>query len=284
MSAPSLPSLLVSDWAPTWSVVLPAATSAALYVWAAARTRRSWPVRRTASFLGGLGCLLLALQSGIDSYDDRLLSIHMVQHMLLLLVAPLLLLGGRPLILALRALPPGGRRRLAGALARVRPVTGPLPALCLFGAVLVLTHLAPFYDAAVRRPALHDLEHALYIVAGVLLFSPLLDGDPAPARRLSGLGRLVYVIAAMVPMALIGAYLNRHATLAYPAYAPPARALGIDAVDDQAQAGAIMWVAGNTIMVLVGLWAAVGAMLAEERRQQARDARSTVTAPGGGLR
>jgi cytochrome c oxidase assembly factor CtaG len=283
MSAPSLPSLLVSDWAPTWPVVLPAAASAALYARAAARAPRSWPLRRTASFLAGLGCVLLALQSGIDGYDDQLLSVHMVQHMLLLLIAPVLLLGGRPLILALRVLPPGARRRLASALARVRPVTGPVPALCVFGAVLVLTHLASLYDAAVRHPALHDLEHALYLVAGVMLFSPLLDGDPAPARRLSGLGRLAYVIAAMVPMALIGAYLNRHATLAYPAYAPPARALGIEAVDDQAQAGAIMWVAGNTIMVLVGLWAAVGAMLAEERRQRARDARRTVTVRGGGL-
>jgi putative membrane protein len=284
MSAPPLPSLLVSDWVPTWSVVLPAAASAALYAWAAARARRSWPARRTASFLAGVGCVVLALQSGIDSFDDRMLSVHMVQHMLLALIAPLLLLGGRPLILALRVLPPGARRRLAIALARVRPVAGPVPALCLFGAVLVLTHLASFYDAAVRHPALHDLEHALYLVAGTFLFSPLLDGDPAPAHRLSGLGRLVYVIAAMLPMALIGAYLNRHATLAYPAYAPPARALGIDAVGDQAQAGAIMWVAGNTIMVLVGLWAAVGAMFAEERRQQASDTRSMVTAPGEGLR
>ena len=281
MSAPSLPSLLVSDWAPTWSVAPPAAASAAFYVWAAARDPRSWPVRRTASFLVGLGCVVLALQSGIDGYDDRLLSVHMVQHLLLLLIAPLLLLGGRPLILGLRVLPPGGRRRLARALSLARPVTGPVPALCLFGAVLVLTHVASFYDAAVRHPLLHDVEHALYLVAGVLLFSPLLDGDPAPARRLSGLGRLVYVIVAMVPMALIGAYLNRHATLAYPAYAAPARALGIDAVDDQAQAGAIMWVAGNTIMVLVGLWAAVGAMLAEERRQQARPRGWTATGGPG---
>jgi cytochrome c oxidase assembly factor CtaG len=290
MSAPSLPSLLVSGWEPTWSVAVPAAASGVLYVWAvrragrAGRRRRGWPVGRTISWLVGLGCIVLALQSGIDRYDDQMLSVHMVQHMLLLLIAPLLLLGGRPLILALRVLPASSRGRVASALSRIRPYTGPVPALCVFTAVIVLTHLAAFYDAAVRHPALHDLEHALYVGAGLLLFSPLLDGDPAPAHRLSGLGRLAYVIAAMVPMALIGAYLNRHASLAYPVYGSPGRALGIDAVDDQAQAGAIMWVAGNTIMVLVGLWAAIGAMLAEERRQQARDARGPAAVPGGGGR
>jgi putative membrane protein len=289
MNAPTLPSLLVSHWDLTWSLAAPAAASVLLYLWATGRVRGRWPRRRTVSFLAGVGCVLVALASGLDAYDDRLLSVHMVQHMLLLLLAPLLLLGGRPLVVTLRALPPAGRRRLVSALAIARPLTGPIPALCAFGAVLVLTHLASFYDATLRHPALHDLEHALYVLAGLLLLSPLLDGDPAPAHRLGGLGRLVYVIAAMVPMALIGAYLNRHAAIAYPAYGPPARALGVDAVGDQAQAGAIMWVAGNTAMVLIGLWAALAAMRAEERRQQARDARAVHAAPeeaasAGGLR
>ncbi len=81
------------------------------------------------------------------------------------------------------------------------------------------------------------------------------------------------MMAAMAPMALVGAYLNRHATLVYAAYGPPARALGISALNDQAQAGAIMWVAGDVIMVVVGLWAALAALVADERRQQAREAR-----------
>ena len=77
----------------------------------------------------------------------------------------------------------------------------------------------------------------------------------------------------MMPMALVGAYLNRHATSFYPAYDAPARALGISALDDQAQAGAIMWVVGGVIMTAVGLWAAMAAMVAEERRLVAREAR-----------
>ena len=272
-------SLLVSDWALTPSVVVPVAASALLYLAATRRAAGRWPRRRTASFLAGLACLLIALQSGIDAYDDRLLSVHMVQHMLILLLAPLLLHGGRPVILALSALPPEHRRRPARLFARTRSLTSPLAALAAFAAVVVLTHLPAFYDAAVRHDWIHYAEHLLYLLAGLLMWSPLIDGDPAPRHRLSGLGRLGYLIVAMLPMALVGAYLNRYASLAYPAYGPPAHALGISALNDQAQAGAIMWVVGNSIMVAVGLWAALAAMVAEERRLLAREGRSAPLAP-----
>ncbi|MGA8716905.1 MAG: cytochrome c oxidase assembly protein, partial [Solirubrobacteraceae bacterium] len=220
--------------------------------------------------------------SGIDAYDDQMLSVHMVQHMLLLLVAPPLLLGGRPVVLALRSLSPGPRSRLARVMDAARAGTGPVPALALFGAVVVLTHLPSFYDATLRHPTLHYAEHALYLVSGLLVWSPLLDADPAPRHRLNGLGKLAYLIVAMLPMAIVGAYLNRHATLVYPPYGPPARALGISALNDQAQAGAIMWVVGNSIMVAVGLWSVLAAMLTEERRQLARESRAAPFAAGDG--
>jgi cytochrome c oxidase assembly factor CtaG len=149
---------------------------------------------------------------------------------------------------------------------------------------VVLTHLPAFYDAALRHTSIHYAEHALYVLAGLLMWSPLVDGDPAPRHRLSGLGRLGYLIVAMLPMALVGAYLNRHATLVYPAYGPPAHALGISALDDQAQAGAIMWVVGDVVMVAVGLWAVLATMVAEERRLVAREARSAPVAPSDGSR
>ena len=286
MSAPSLPSLVASHWTFSASVAVPAVGAAALYLIAIRRAGGLWPVRRTVAFLAGIGALILVLQSGIDSYDDRMLSDHMVQHLLLLVVVPPLLLGGRPVTLALRALPPSRRPGFARALNRSRPFTGPAQALALFAGVILFTHLPSFYDATLRHQALHDAEHALYVAAGLLLWSPLLDGDPGPRHRLGGIGKLVYLFLAMLPMTLIGAYLNRHATLVYPAYGPPARALGISALDDQAQAGAIMWVVGGSIMVAVGLWAAVAAMAAEERRQAARDARAaaSLAAPEGGPR
>ncbi len=276
---PSIPELFVSHWTLSAPLTVLAVGYAALYLSAVARVRARWPVRRSLAFLGGIGCVLVALESGIDAFDDQLLSVHMVQHMLLVLIAPLLLLSGHPATLALRALPSQRRPRVARTLARAGRRLGPLPALAVFSAVLVGTHLPAFYDAALRHPALHDAEHALYLFAGIVLWWPILDGDPAPHRRLGGLARLGYLLAAMPVMALIGAYLNRHPTIVYAAYAAPARALGISAVTDQQQAGAIMWVIGNTIMVLVGLWAVMASLVAEERRQRSRDARppSSVT-------
>jgi putative membrane protein len=284
VSAPSLPSLFLSHWTLAASVAVPAAGAAGLYLLGVHRVGDRWPLRRTVAFLAGIAAVILALQSGIDAYDDRLLSDHMVQHLILLTIAPPLLLGGRPLILALRSLPPTRRRAAARALDRTRRFTGPVPSLAAFTAVVLLTHLPFFYDATLRHAALHETEHALYLGVGLLMFSPLLDGDPVPRHRLDGLGKLVYLIVAMMPMALIGAYLNRHATLVYPGYGPPAQALGISALDDQAQAGAIMWVAGGSIMTAVGLWSVVAALVAEERRQVARDARAdaAVTGPSGG--
>jgi putative membrane protein len=281
VSAPSLPSLLISRWRPEWTLDVAAAAFALVYIGATARLSSRWPRRRTASFVAGIACVLVALQSGIDSFDDQLLSVHMVQHMLLAMLAPLLLLGGRPVILALRALPARRRPRLARALDRLRPVTAPAPCILAFSAVLVGTHLPAFYDATLRHPALHEAEHALYLIAGLLLWWPIVDGDPVPAHRLGGLGRILYMLAAMPAMALVGAYLNRHPTLIYPPYGPPAGALGISAVVDQQQAGAIMWVAGSMMMAAVGLWSVARALIAEERRQRARDARAVAECPPG---
>ncbi len=274
MSAPSLPSLVAGYWQPAWTLDAAATAAALAYVGATRRLRSGWPTVRTAAFLCGVACVLIALQSGIDAFDERLLSVHMVQHMLLLMLAPLLLLSGRPLLLVLRALPPRTRPRLARALDRLRIVTSPAACVAAFSIVLLGTHLPAFYDSTLRHPALHEAEHSLYLLAGLLLWWPMLDGDPVPARRLGGLGRAIYMLAAMPAMALVGAYLNRHLSLVYPAYGPPARALGVSAVTDQQQAGAIMWVAGSMIMVAVGLWSVAAALVAEERRQRVRDARS----------
>jgi putative copper resistance protein D len=262
--------LLVHHWQLSWSLLLPALFAAGLYV-AGARGAGSWPLRRTLSFLAGIAVVVVALGSGIAGYDERLLSVHMVQHMLLLLAAPLLLLYASPVLLALRALPRSGRRRLARTLPRLRRLTGPITCLGIFSAVVLATHVPAFYDATLHHPALHEAEHLTYLLAGALMWWPLLDADPARSRRLGGIGRLIYLLATMPSMALVGAYLNRAPALVYPAYGPPARALHVSALVDQAQAGAIMWVAGTMVVLAAGLWSAIAAMVAEERRLQARE-------------
>ncbi len=284
MSAPSLPDLLVSHWelSPLPSIL--AVAVAVVYVGAAVRLGRRWPVRYTAAFTAGIACGVVAVDSGLDAYDDRLLSAHMSQHMILLLVAPLLLLIGRPATLALRTLRGPRRRSLARALERARPLTRAWCCLLVFALVVLLTHLPAFYDATLAHPLLHETEHGLFLIAGLLLWWPLLDGDPVLTERLSGLGRLVYLLIAMLPMALVGAYLNWQSVVVYPPYTDTARRLGVSALRDQATAGAIMWVLGNTIMVLVGLWAVMAALSDEERRQAARDRYAGIAAwPGAGL-
>jgi putative membrane protein len=273
VSAPSLPALFFSHWQPSWSLNVQAGLVACLYLWGTSRVHGRWPVTRTLSFLGAIGAMLVALESGIDTFDGQMLSVHMVQHTMLLLVVPLLLIGGRPVILALRAVPPQQRGALTRALPRLRRLTRPWPALAMYFSVLGVTHLAWFYDATLKDPLLHGFEHACYVAAGTLLLWPLLDGDPVPAHRMSGLGKFAYMLAAMLPMAIIGAYLNRHATVVYAPYGPAARALHISAVSDQATAGAIMWVIGNTAMMFIGICATILGLQADERRQQMRDAR-----------
>lgn len=278
MSPPSLPSLIIAHWEWNWQLDVAVAAAAGLYL-AGVRRARRWPLQRTGSFLAGIGCVLVALQSGIGAYDDELLSVHMVQHMLLLMLAPLLVLGGTPAILALRALPAGGRRRTARLLELLRPLTRPWHCLAIFYAVVVVTHLPRLYDATLRHPILHDAEHVLYLIAGLLLWWPILDADPVRTRRIGGLGRLGYMLAAMPAMALVGAYLNRHPGVVYSPYAAAAHGLGVSAVGDQAQAGAVMWVIGSVVMTAVGLWAAIDALVADERRQRAREAHAPRVAP-----
>ena len=273
MSAPSLPTLLWTHWQASSPVEIGVACGAGLYLLGVRRTRTRWPARRTAAFLAGLALITVALVSGIGAEDDTLLSDHMVQHLLLLQAAPLLLLAGRPGLLALRAAPAASRRGLAGAFERLRPLTRPGVCLATFTLVVVGTHLPAFYDATLRHLWLHELEHGLYLLAGALMWWPVLDADPLPRRRLNGLARLAYIVVAMVPMTVVGAYLSRDVHLAYTPYAAPARSLGISPVIDQQLGGTIMWVLGSMVMVVAGLWLAMAAMVDEERRMQVRERR-----------
>jgi putative membrane protein len=271
VTASQVLTLVWRGWQPLWSLDVLAAAWAGLYLAATRRVSRHWPWPRTLAFLAGIACVLVALQSGIGAFDDRLLSDHMVQHLLLLELAPLLLLAGRPGILLLRSTRPAGRPGLARRLRRLRPLAHPATCLAVFWLTVCLTHLPAFYDATLRHVALHDAEHILYLTAGVFMWWPILDGDPFPGWRLDGFARLAYVIVAMLPMTLLGGYLDREMALVYSGYAAPARALGISAVADQQQAGAIMWVLGSSLMVVCGLWQAMTALIEEERRLQVRE-------------
>ncbi|HEX6676438.1 MAG TPA: cytochrome c oxidase assembly protein [Actinomycetes bacterium] len=225
--------------------------------------------RRTALFLAGVGVLAVALLSPIDAGAATRFSVHMVQHLLLTLVAAPLLVLARPLTLALQAATPAGRGRLLAAL-RSRPLaalTAPPLAWCGFALVLWGTHFSPLYQAALGNPALHALEHLAYLGTALLFWSAVAAVDPSPAR-LSPPARILYLLLAMPQMTFLGLaiYSARHAL--YPAYG-----LTPAALTDQRLAGALMGGTGMLVVVPAVAVLVLDWLAREERAARRADAR-----------
>ncbi|MBX5470387.1 MAG: cytochrome c oxidase assembly protein [Thermoleophilaceae bacterium] len=280
LAEPTL-SRMLTDWQLEPGPTLAGALAACLYV-AGVRRAARWPAWRSASFLAGVAAALLALCSGLDTYADTLLTLHMVQHLLLTMLAAPLIVAASPVALALRALP--GRsasRRGLLALLRSRPLralASPPVAWLLFTGTTLATHLTGFYSLALRHDAVHSLEHALYLGTALLFWVPLLDADPLVSRPLGLVGRSVYLLAAMPAMAFVGAVMSFSDHPLYAEYVAPARALGRSALSDQKDAGALMWVGGKLAMALLLLVSAWLILRREERRARAREAHAP--APG----
>jgi cytochrome c oxidase assembly factor CtaG len=263
---------LLGDWTFVPAALVAALAVAAAYLVAAARVRR-WRQRRTLAFLAGVAVLITALQSGIDGYATDLLTVHMFQHLLITMAAAPLLVAGAPLVLALRALRGPWREALArvvhGRAAAI--VTRPAVAWAAFASVLVATHAPSVYDLALREPAVHAVAHGLYLWTAVLFWTPLVAAEPVP-HRLDSVGGTAYLLAAMVPMSVIGVWLLLAGGVVYPHYASAAPALGVSAAADQRDGAAVMWIAGTLVLVVAvaarGWWA----LAREERRARAREA------------
>jgi len=283
--APSL-----GDLATTWQlepgVLLSAAAALGAYGWGVARVERArrgaagaraippWLPHRAACFAVGVLATLAALCSGLDGYADELLSVHMVQHLVLTLVAAPLLVAGSPLLLALRALAPDPRRALARAL-RSRParvLTHPAVTCALLPGAMIASHLTGVYELTLRDPLAHALEHLVFLTAAILFWLPLLGREPLH-RRPAFLGRMLYLLVAMPAMALPGVVLTIDQAPRYAAYLAPARALRVDPLRDQQLAGTLMWVPGSVLAAALTLLVAWAALVQEERRAVAREAR-----------
>jgi cytochrome c oxidase assembly factor CtaG len=273
VSAQSLTlSRLLGDWTVDPLLLCVLCLAAGLYGWGAIRCRARWPLWRLLSFLAGLLVLALALLSGIDRYADELLSMHVLEHLLLILIAPVLLLGGAPVRLALSACPPAARHPIAGLLRSrmVRFLTRPACGFALFTLVVLATHLSGLYEAALRNQVVHAGEHAAYFWSGLLFLAPLLAADPIPHPP-GALARFSWLMAAMVAMALPAGVFLFDGQVRYPFYLAPARALHTSALADQHAAGVLMLVGGGVAMGVLAIVIAMGAMIAEERRQQRRE-------------
>jgi cytochrome c oxidase assembly factor CtaG len=226
------------------------------------------PRRRVAAWIAGLLVAAIALQSSIDVYATRLFSVHMVQHMLLTLVAAPLLALGAPVTLLLRVAGPGRWRRLTLAILHSRPVrviSHPVVAWLLFTAVMWISHFSPLFDAALEDEGIHAAEHLLYLAAGMLFWWPVVAADPVP-WRMGFAARVVYVGLAMPQNTFLGLAVFSATRPLYHHYATIERAWGPDVMADQQLAGGLMWAAGD-LLFFVPLLLLVAAWLQDEERR-----------------
>jgi putative membrane protein len=230
------------------------------------RPRTDAPVWRLCCFAGSLLAALIALVSPIDALADQLFFMHMVQHMLLLDVVPILAILGftkvilRPITRTVRDL-----EQRAGVFAH------PAFAVVLYVAVIWAWHIPPAYDFAVTHPVVHVLEHTSFVLAGSLYWWHLLS--PIRARlRLGGMGPVAYMTSTKLFVGALGMGLAFAPTALYPYYVHHARVWGISALEDQSIAGLIMAIEQSLVMgsALVVLFLR---MLSESERDQLRQER-----------
>jgi putative membrane protein len=218
----------------------------------------AWPARRTAYFLSGIGAIAVALLSPIEAYDTVLFSVHVVQHMLLTMVAAPLLALGAPVTLALRVARGRTRRRLTRVLHSppLRVAGNPLVAWVLFTLSLYGLYFSPLFDLTLRQPLVHDLVHLHFLAAGLLFWWPVVGLDPS-RWRLPHIARLGFVFL-MVPFhAFLGVALMNSGRVMAPTLESFQRTWGPTPLSDQQVGGAILWGAGD----LIALGAVLGVLI-----------------------
>ncbi|MFN2495984.1 MAG: cytochrome c oxidase assembly protein [Pseudonocardiaceae bacterium] len=280
LAGPPTVTRLILDWRLDLVLGVGALILAGCYLAGVRRLRRrgdAWPVGRTVAWLCGCAVILIATSSGIGRYSMAMFSVHMVVHMLLSMLAPILLVLGGPVTLALRALPPAGAGNPPGprewlqAFTHswiVRMMTHPLMALGMYIASFYVVYFTGLYDAAAPSHWAHLVMNLHFVLMGYAYYWLIVGIDPAP-RRLPYLGKLGLLLAAMPFHAFFGISLMGTTTVIggdfYRALALP---FVPDLLADQRTAGAMAWAAGEIPMVVVLI-----ALLVQWARADDRDAR-----------
>jgi cytochrome c oxidase assembly factor CtaG len=234
------------------------------------------PRARTAALLGGLAAIAVALLSGVERYDTTLFSIHMVQHLLLMLVAAPLLVLAAPVTQLLRAASPGARRRWLLPFLHSTPIEAighPVVAWLTFTLVAWLTHFSPLFDLALEDRGVHELEHGAYLAAALLFWWPAISSDPA-RRRLAYPVRVLYLLLQLPVNSFLGMAILFAGEPLYPHYATLGSPYGITALADQQLAGGIMWLAGDVVFIAAILAIVAAWMRHEEANAPAAERRA----------
>ncbi|MFD6431803.1 cytochrome c oxidase assembly protein [Streptomyces venezuelae] len=250
----------------------------ALYGWGVARLVRrgdKWPVGRTVSFVLGVLTVLLVMCTKLNDYGMVMFSVHMVQHMVISMLSPILLLLGAPITLALRALPAAGRGRkgprewLLWLLHSryIKIITHPAFTIPLFIASLYALYFTPLFDTLMGSKAGHIGMMVHFLAVGLVFFWPIMGVDPGPHRP-GYIMRMLELFAGMPFHAFFGIALMMASQPMIGTYMHPPASLGIDALADQEAAGGIAWAFSEipSVVVLV-------ALLFQWRRSDDREAR-----------
>ena len=284
----------------SWATLLIAVTTV-LYLWGVVRLHQRgdhWPVGRTLSFVVvGMGSATLATVSGLGVYDDTLLSVHMVQHMILAMVVPLAMALGAPITLALRTLHRRPRGWLLVVLhSRVAKVlTFPPLTFALFVLTPWALYFSSWYPATLHSDFLHEMTHFHMVLVGCLFFWPLMGIDPIPGR-ISYPARMLLVVLTLPFHAFMGVTIMAQKRLIGGSWYPelhegPMGAWLPSPHSDQYLAGGILWTTGDAVgllffAVLFVQWARDSMREAEreDRRLdllEAREARAARLAAAG---
>jgi cytochrome c oxidase assembly factor CtaG len=276
MADPTLTALLTAwSWRPEVLLVLAALGSAYTLGWwrlrnaAHRRGPRGW---RLVAYLSGLVALTVALLSPIHQLASRLFTAHMIQHLLLTMVAAPLLLLGNPLPSCLWGLPRWGRRAAGRLLTRNAAFRKALWALTqmpvawlVYVGTLWAWHLPAAYEAALSHHVIHDAEHVTFFGTALLFWWPVIEPAPRLHRRIHPGFGIVYLLAATGQNTLLGALIALPEQVLYPYYTSPPHLFGLRPLDDQALAGGLMWTSGH--MYLLPILLVVARILRHEERE-----------------
>jgi cytochrome c oxidase assembly factor CtaG len=257
------------SWGVESVVVVPVLAAAALYLrgWSALSWRlpQRFGTRHLVAFTAGLASITIAASSLLDALGHRFLQAHMIQHVLLMTVAPPLLWMGAPVAPMLLGLPTPIRHAVAVGLASrpmrrlTRVLTDPRVGWALFIAAFWTWHIPALYDLALRADAWHHVEHACFFASGMLFWRPVIL--PWPSRPSWPRWAMIpYLVLAEVQNGALAAILTFSDRVIYSAYEAGPRLGGISALDDQAMAGVIMWVPGSIVFLLPVLWLIASAL------------------------
>jgi putative membrane protein len=251
---------LFTRWDVPWLVTVAMALTAVIYVrgWRQIRRTRPafFPVWRLASFMTGITALFVAVASPLDTFSESLLFMHMAQHFALMSIAPPLVVLGAPVVPMLRGLPRWAIRGVFKPLFATGIVssagkflTRPSVAWLAMNAAYIGWHIPRAYEFALASENWHNFEHACFFFTNLLFWWPVLRPWPSTIAFTRWM-LIPYLMLADIVNTAVSALLCFSGRLLYPSYGMIARPFGLSALDDQAAAGAFMWVCGSMVFLI----------------------------------